>query len=340
MLPEFVRKVKSFALARVLMTAIELDLFRRIQEEPMCREDLLDRLGVEDSPMVDAFFEVLVSYKILSKDGDRFALAPLGKSVLPAYESIRSWSREMELFYTSLTDLPQLLKTGRADNSALSNYWAYKRVANRKELSTNEVGDYSSVMDASQEQLSKTILDTYDFSGHERVIDFGGGYGRLAMELVGRYQHLRITVADLPAVCDRTRSFVDAAELGERIECLPMDFFTDGLPRQSADVLMFVRVLHDWNDNDVMRLLERTRVCLKQRGTALIIEPMTDDSKAVDPSSVLSSLMVALLGGRRRSVGEYMSMLKSAGYEDPSCLDCGLSIYRIVVAHLEESSGV
>ena len=338
MLSEFVRKVKSFALARVLMTAIELDLFRHIQNKSLCREDLLDRLGLEDSPIVDAFFEVLVSFEILSKEGGRLALAPLGKSVLPAYESIRSWNREMELFYTSLADLPQLLKSGRANNSSLSNYWAYKRVTNRKELSTSEVGDYSSVMDTSQEQLSKTILDTYDFSGHEHVIDFGGGYGRLAMELVRRYPHLRITVADLPAVCDRTRSFVDAAQLRERIECLPVDFFTDGLPSQSADALMFVRVLHDWNDNDVMHLLKRTSVCLKQRGTALIIEPMMDDSKAVDPSSVLSSLMVSLLGGRRRSIREYISMLKSAGYAEPSYLDCGLSIYRIVVARLEESA--
>jgi len=336
-LSEFVRKVKSFALARVLMTAIELDLFRHIQKKSLCREDLLDRLGVADSPIVDAFFEVLVNFKILSKEGSRLALAPLGKSVLPAYESIRSWNREMELFYASLADLPQLLRTGRADNSALSNYWAYKKAANRKELSANEVGDYSSVMDASQEQLSKTILDTYDFSGHERIIEFGGGYGRLAIALVEKYAHLKITVADLPAVCDRTRSFVDDAGLGERIKCLPVDFFTDGLPSQSADALMFVRVLHDWNDNDVIELLERTKTCLKSRGTALIIEPMIDDSEAVNPSSVLSSLMVSLLGGRRRSVQEYVGMLKSAGYGEFSCLDCGLSIYRIVFARLEES---
>jgi len=336
-LPEFLRAVKSFALARVVMAAIELDLFRHLEGTSLRREDLLQRLGAEESPIADAFLQILVSFGFLSVEDGRLALTPLGRSVLPAYQSVHSWNREMQLFYTSLDELPQLLRSGKAHQSALAKYWAYKSAEKRSALTASEVTDYSSVMDASQEQLSQIILDTYDFSAHDRVIDFGGGYGRLAMALAGKHGGLRVTVADLPAVCDRTRSLVDAAGFGERIDCLGADFLSDELPGQSADAILFVRVLHDWDDDDVTRLLAKTRACLKPGGIAIIIEPMTDEREAVDPGSVSSSLMIALLGGRRRSVQEYTGMLESAGYREPSSLDCGLSIYRMVTARLEES---
>lgn len=188
-------------------------------------------------------------------------------------------------------------------------------------------------MAASQVQLSQAMMEYYEFSVHARIIDFGGGYGCLAITLAERYPHLKITIADLPAVCAGARTRIDGAELGARIKCLPVDFFRDDLPTSESDAIVFVRVLHDWNDDELSDLLVRTRSCLREPGVALVVEPMIDESAETNPSSVLSSVMVTLFGGRRRSVQEYMTLLRSVGYVDLSWRDCGPSIYKMVVAH-------
>jgi cyclopropane fatty-acyl-phospholipid synthase-like methyltransferase len=334
MLTEFLDHIKSFALARALMTAIELDIFQHLEEAPLSRSDLKQRLAIPDTPIADAFLDVLVAFQILGEENGSLVLLPLGRSVLPMYESIQSWGKEMQLFYSSLNDLTGLLRSGRYKDSVLSEYWAYKKSPERKKLQGFGVDEYSSVMDASQVRLSQAIVENYDFSIYDHIIEFGGGYGRLAITLAKRYPRLKVTIADLPAVCDGARVRIDAVGLGSRIECLPVDFFCSDLPTGTADLILFVRVLHDWNDDEVTDLTTKTRSCLRTPGEALVVEPMIDEKVNSNPSSVLTSLMLTLFGGRRRSVQEYIGILRSAGYTRVSWRDCGLSIYKIVVAHI------
>ncbi len=333
MLTDFLNSVKAFALARVLMAAIELDLFRQLEQAPLSRAELKKRTAMEDTLISDAVLDVLVAFHMLREQDGKLELSDLSRSILPTYQSIRSWNREMQQFYDSLCDLTGLLRTGRYQDSVLSAYWIYKKSSEPKQLQASAVDDYSSVMDASQAQLSQAIVEHYDFGAHERIIDFGGGHARLAITLAKKYPHLRITIADLPAVCEGARARIDEAGLGARIKLLPVDFFRDELPANAADAILFVRVLHDWNDEEVSNLVTKARSCLRRPGTALIVEPMNDDTLKHDPSSVLTSLMITLFGGRRRSVQEYAALMQSAGYTSPSWRDCGLSLYRMVVAH-------
>jgi hypothetical protein len=69
---------------------------------------------------------------------------------------------------------------------------------------------------------------------------------------------------------------------------------------------------------------------------ALVVKPMTDEATEKTPRSVLSSLMVTLFGGKRRRVQEHVELLTSSGYPEVYWYDCDLSIYKIVVAHLNK----
>lgn len=335
MLTDFLDSVRSFALARVLMAAIELDIFRILEEQgPLGRAELREHTGIKGTPISDNFFDILVVFSALKEEDGKLSLSPMGRSVLPVYKSIKSWNDEMRLFYESLRDLAGLLKSGRFQDSALSEYWAYKNVSDRKALQASAVDDYSSVMAASQDQLSQIVVEQYDFSVHEHVIDFGGGYGRLALTLAERHPDLKITIADLPAVGEGARARIEEAGLQDRIKFLPVDFFRDDLPAGVADAMLFVRVLHDWNDDEVASLMARTRPCLRKSGAVVIVEPMRDNNVKPDPGSVLSGLMLTLLGGRRRNVQHYIELLHSSGYTEVSWRDCGFSLYKMVVSRI------
>jgi demethylspheroidene O-methyltransferase len=334
MLVDFLDQVKSFALARVLMTAIELDLFPTLGKCPQSRADLKVRLQISDTLISDAFFDTLIAFDVVVEREGKLALQPLGQSILPVYESIRSWNNEMRLFYNSLTGLTELLRAGDYRDTDLAHYWIYKSLVNRKSVSSTTAEEYSKIMDESQVQLSQLIVEHYDFSQHRHVIDFGGGKGRLAMALAKRYPELKVTVADLPGVCEGARARVESEGMGDRVRFIPVDFFEDELPIAVADAVLFVRVLHDWNDKEVAGLTQRTRHCLQNSGAVIVIEPMWGhQSDMANRGAVLSALMLTLFGGRRRSVEDYIRILSLAGYSDLSWSDLGLSLYKVVVGH-------
>lgn len=338
MLTEFLDQVRSFALARVLMTAIELNLFQVLAETPLSRTDLTGRLAIADTPIANAFFDILIAFDILAESNGKLVLLPLGRSILPVYESVQSWSREMQLFYDSMVNLTEFLQTGDYQDSALAHFWAYKHISDRNAIPLSLVEEYSNVMDASQVQLSQLIVEHYNFSQHKHIIDFGGGKGRLAIALAKKYPGLKITIIDLPIVRDSVRTQIETEGLASRIRFLPLDFFKDDLPTAVADAMLFVRVLHDWNDDEVRYLFQRTRPCLQDSGVMVVIEPMLNskDGKP-DPSASLTSLMLTLFGGRRRSAQEYVQFLRSAGYNQVSWSELGLSLYKVVVGHSLQS---
>lgn len=334
MLAIFLEHARSFVLARTVIAALEVDLFPTLQEAPAGRRELAGQLGLAESAIAESFFDVLVAFGFLQEENDLLRLTPLAASVLAAYESVKSWGHEMKLLYGAMTELEELLRSGRYQDSALSRYWVYKARDDRKSLPEEAVRDYSSIMDASQGDLAKAIVRAFDFSTCRHVIDFGGGYGRLAMALAQAVPGLQVTVADLPAVCEGARRRIAAAGLAERVQCLPVDFHADELPTGLADAILFVRVLHDWNDGEVASLLRRARACLRPPGAVVVVEPMWDARGAKDPGAVLSAMMLALLGGIRRSVTDYLQLLRDAGFREVGWRDCGLSHYRMALGTL------
>ncbi len=331
MLKAFLDEVKSFAVSRSLMSALELDLFKALEPGALSRAELRERLGLAEGPITEAFFDVLVACEALQEEGGRLSLAPLAQAVLPVHDAVQSWSREMALFYASLTDLPSLLKSGRFQESALSGFWGYKKTDDPRELNRSDVAAYSDVMAASQRQLSEVLLSEHDFGRHRHVLDVGGGYGALASALAVRFPDMRVTVADLPAVCEGARERMEKeGALQDRIHFLPVDFFRDRLPKGVADAVVFCRVLHDWSDAQASALVARVGACIEPGGTLYVVEPMQEEENRTERGNALSAFMLTLLGGHRRSAGAYREMLEAAGYDQVTSRPLGLSIYKLV----------
>lgn len=61
---------------------------------------------------------------------------------MPSYKNMKSWNEEMKITFSALVDLTQILMTGDYKWSALSKYWAYKKVSESYKIDKLIVSKY------------------------------------------------------------------------------------------------------------------------------------------------------------------------------------------------------
>jgi len=145
---------------------------------------------------------------------------------------------------------------------------------------------------------SPAVAAAFNLSRFHRLIDLGGASGHLAEAVRERYSEIEAQVFDLPEVAKLYPGTIAG------------DFFTDPLPQ--ADLYSVGRILHDWSDEKIHRLLARIYAALPEGGGLLIAE------KLLEPGYVAAHMqsLNMLIGteGRERSAAEYEALLRAAGF--------------------------
>ena len=134
----------------------------------------------------------------------------------------------------------------------------------------------------------------FDFGVHDHILDAGGGTGELAFALLRAYPDMTAAVMDLPEVI---REAEPPDNLKGRCRFAAGDFFEQWPVRSDAVVL--ARVLHDWSDEDAVRILDRAREVMPTGGTLYVIEMVLDDDTGAGGLLDLNMLIVA--GGAERT---------------------------------------
>jgi hypothetical protein len=169
------------------------------------------------------------------------------------------------------------------------------------------------VFDAAMTQgiafTSPALLAAYDFSRFQVVVDVGGGEGALLREILLATPGLRGILFDLPQTVARAGEVLNA-ELATRCRIVGGSFF-DSVP-DSGDLYLLKGILHDWPDEDAVRILRTTRRAIAPTGTLLLIENLVDGADR--PVGVMELLML-VIGGRERTTADFRSILASSGFE-------------------------
>lgn len=152
---------------------------------------------------------------------------------------------------------------------------------------------------------SPSVAAAFDLSRFTHFCDLGGATGHLADAMAERYPAMRTTVFDLPAV----------ARIFPRVT--PGDFFTDPLP--AADLYGLGRILHDWSEEKIHRLLNRIHAALPVGGGLLVAEKLLENV----PAHMQTLNMLIVTEGRERTAEQYGALLRSAGFTSVECRRTG-----------------
>jgi hypothetical protein len=146
-----------------------------------------------------------------------------------------------------------------------------------------------------------------DWSGSTRVCDVGGGTGALLDTLVDLVPHLSGTLLDLPDVVARATGH-------PRVRVVAGDAFVS-VPAD-ADTYLLVNVLHDWNDEDAGRILDRVAAAMPAGARILVV----DNDRPVVPRDDVALgadvLMAALTdGGHERDPAGFAALAANHGLQ-------------------------
>jgi acetylserotonin N-methyltransferase len=161
---------------------------------------------------------------------------------------------------------------------------------------------------------SPHVVAAFDLTRFHRLVDLGGATGHLAIAACERYPRLRGTVFDLADATPLAREIIGSSTVADRIEIMAGDFFVDALPE--GDLFALGRILHDWTEEKVLRLLTRIYAQLSPGGALLIAEKLLANDRAGPRWAHMQDLnMLTCTEGKERSLAEYQTLLGKVGFE-------------------------
>lgn len=171
------------------------------------------------------------------------------------------------------------------------------------------------------------IAAAYKFSALRTVVDVGGGNGSLLRAILEANPKLRGVHFDQPLVSARAREDVHltAQSVTNRCEFEAGSFF-EAVPK-GGDAYTIKRVLHDWSDEEAVKILGNCRDAMNPKGKVLVIESVIQPGNVPDRGKLLDIQMFAI-GGRERTKQDFAALFKAAGLRLARVIrtNCPLSI--------------
>jgi hypothetical protein len=296
--------------AKVLLTAVEIDLFSLLAREPLDAAGIAERLDLHPRAL-PAFLGALHTAGLLAeRDGVYHNSAEADiylDKAKPGY--LGGFLTMMNWQYAGWGKLGDLLRTGQMQNERAADFATF--YANREVLTR-----FMAAMDGASRAIGPALAHTVDWTGHSSVIDLGGARGNLAAELAKAHPHLAAGCFDLPPIEPLFDEHMERLKLTGRVRFHAGDFFTDQLP--AADVYVIGHVLHDWDAERNQLLVGRAFEALVPGGSLMVYDAMLDPDRPETARNHLLSLNMQLLtaGGAEYPVATYRSWLRTVGFTE------------------------
>jgi demethylspheroidene O-methyltransferase len=305
--------VAGFTYSQTLHAFVESGWLDLLTADPRTETDLANHAGLSPEA-TDRLLCAAGSLKLAEPLGGGWWTLGAEGAALSGNAGAIAMIRHHHLLYTDLADPLELLRRDRAENGALSRYWAYAGSPDAARADAEAVSPYSALMAASQPMVTEQILAAYRLSRHSKLLDIGGGDGAFLGAVAEAAPKIALGLFDLPAVAERARARLDAAGHAARIAFHPGDFTADPLPT-GYDIVTLVRILHDHDDRVAARLLASIRAALPPGGVLLIAEPMAGTPGAEAMGGAYFGLYLwAMRSGRPRRPDEIGVLLSDAGF--------------------------
>lgn len=173
---------------------------------------------------------------------------------------------------------------------------------------------FNEAMTSISASLAPAVLDAYSLEGIGTLMDIAGGHGYFICQALERYPKMKGILLDLPSVVEGARPAIRERKMEHRCTPVAGNFF-EHIP-SGADGYFMQHILHDWDDEHCMTVLNNVKQALAGRpnGRLIVVDIVLPEDSQPHPGKLLDLMMMVFPGGRERSELEWRALFERAGF--------------------------
>lgn len=296
--------ITAYRLPRVLIAAIELNLFTAIGTDSWTIPDLAREMKVSERGLA-ILCRNLAMAGLLKKQTEIYRNSRLGATALnakhPAYRG--DYLRLITSHWADWGRLLESVKTGLPLDHDEPDEPDYRR-------------KFTWAMHHRTLETAPKIAAQIDLRGAQTLLDLGGGPGTYAMAFLAKNPRLQATVCDRSAALEVAKEIASTHKAGARLTYLPLDFLTEDFP-DAYDVIWYSNVLHIYSPQENQQVFHRALASLNPGGRLLIQDAFLHDRDGLFPeeaSLFAVSMLLFTERGNTYSAAETKAWLREAGF--------------------------
>lgn len=301
---EFRDAVSAYRVPRVLLAALELDLFTAVGDRSWTIPDLSRKIEVSERGL-SILCRNLAAVGVLQKKGAGYKNSRLGATALNAdhrayrggYLNLitRHWADWVRLLESVRSGLPIDHDVPDSPDWRRRFTWA---------------------MHHRTLEIAPSIATQVKLGEAKTFLDLGGGPGTYAMAFLARNPTLHATVCDREAALEVAKEIAGTHRARRRLSYLPLDFSKESIPG-TYDVIWYSNVLHIYSPEENRAIFRRALAALRPGGRFIIQDAFLHDREGLYPTEAslfAVSMLLFTEGGNTYSASETAKWLKGAGF--------------------------
>jgi len=303
--PEDIHRIAmAFQQSRILLTAVELDLFTAIGNKSLTSENIAAKIGT-DNRATDRLLNALCAIGFVSKKKNLFSNTPASAKFLikgeRGYMAGLMHTSGLWKTWSTLTDAVK--KGGKAVPDPI------------KKRNPEWFEAFISAMHHRASANAHLVVSKLDLKKVSKMIDIGGGSGAYAMAFVRAKKEMTATVFDLPNVIPLTKKYVAEAGLFDRINFAEGDYNKDEFGKD-FDLVFFSAIIHINSPENNQSLMHKAARAMKPGGQVIIQDFIMDMGRTTPPFGTFFALnmLVGTEDGDTYTEAAVKSWLKKSGF--------------------------
>jgi len=303
----------GYVVSAALGVVAELGVADQLAAGPRSAAELAQRAGANEDA-VYRMLRVLSMVGVFTETSPRtFALTPAG-ALLRA--DVPGSVRDMVVWlcdtfhFRVYAEMMHAIKTGEAVGARVVGMPVFEYLERNPELSAR----FNQAMTNFSAGAAPAVLEAYDFSGIDVLVDIAGGHGMILASILRQYPRMHGILFDLDHVLAGATA-PGALGVSDRCKKVAGDFFKAVPP--GGDAYLMKHIIHDWNDDQAGVILRNVHAALqgKPHGKVILIEAVIKPGNEPDLAKLIDLEMLLLPGGRERTEEEFAALFARNGFQ-------------------------
>jgi ubiquinone/menaquinone biosynthesis C-methylase UbiE/predicted transcriptional regulator len=298
--------LRSFMKSRVILTAAELDLFTKLDSNPISAEALAAMLDLNERATI-RILDCLITFGLLEKRNAHYRTTETGSFFSSLHpQSILPSVKHANRLWNNWSSLTAAIREGTNPNL---------QPLGAKTVSGEEMKDFIGSMHVGARKLSSKISDAYDSRPFKRLLDIGGGSGAYTIAFLQKNPQLQAVIFDLEGVISIAEEKVREEKLQNRVTFIAGDYNKEELPG-GCNIALLSAVIHQNSPAQNLSLFQKIYRVLELGGVLLIRDHVMDATRTTPPSGALFALnmLVSTPAGDTYTFEEIKGGLEKAGF--------------------------